>query len=94
MELGKHISFPPVPALGLDAISADLPDSELRRNVKIYSVPTAVSADRYFVSVSDAGGVEVVPPSRSKDNLLLADYTLASDGDVSVNYIHKEVLDA
>jgi hypothetical protein len=92
MELGKHISFPPVPTLGLDAMSADLPESELRRNVKIYKVPPAVSADRYFVSVSDAGGVEVVPPSRSKDNLLLADYVLANNGDVSINYVHKEVL--
>jgi hypothetical protein len=94
MNLGQHISIPAISSLGLEAITAVLPDSSLRRRVKIYKVPLAVSADRYYITVTDAGGVEVVPPSRSKDNLMLVDYTLSSDGGFSINSIHKEVINA
>lgn len=94
MELGQHISMPEVPVLGLPAMTADLPDSPLRREVKIYRVPESVSSDRYFISATEAGGAEVVPPSRSKDNLLLARYTLSPDGEASISYLHEEVKNA
>ena len=94
MELGKSISIPEIPALDLGAMTADLGDSALRREVKIYKVPQAVSSDQYFVAATEAGGVEEVPPSRSRDNLLLAQYTLGADGDVSITYLHKELEDA
>jgi len=94
MELGKNISLPQIESLGLDAMEADLGDSALRREVKIYKVPQNVSDDKYYVSATEAGGVEEVPPSRSRDNLLLARYTLGADGDVSIKYLHKELKNA
>ncbi len=94
MELGNHISMPEIPALGLGSLEADLPASDLRREVKIYKVPAAVSDDQYYISATEAGGSEVVPPSRSKHNTLLAQYTLGADGDVSISFIHEEVENA
>jgi len=94
MELGKYVDFPALPALGLDATSADLPASDLRREVKIYKVPAEVSTDQYYISITDAGGVEEVPPSRSKDNVLLCQYSLGADGDVSIKYLHEELENA
>lgn len=94
MELGNTIKLPEIPALGLGALNTDLPASALRREVKIYKVPEAVSADLYYISATEAGGVEQVPASRSRDNTLLARYTLDADGDTSTQYIHKEVENA
>lgn len=94
MELGNHISLPQVPDLGLGALEVDLPTSALRREVKIYKVPESVSSDQYFVTATEAGGAEVVPPSRSRDNLLLARYTLAPDGEAQIHFIRQEVRDA
>lgn len=91
MKLNQHISIPEISALELPAMSADLPDSALRREVKIYKVPEIVSADQYFVSVTEAGGSEVVPPSRSKNTRLLARYTLGPDNETSIAYLHEEV---
>ena len=94
MQLGQQISIPEITALGLGAIEADLGASEMRREIKIYKVPQAVSADQYFVSVTDAGAVENAPPSRSKETLLLAEYTLESDGNILIKYQHEELEDA
>lgn len=94
MQLGQQISIPAVSALGLDSMDADLGASDLRREVKIYQVPQPVSDDQYYISVTEAGGIEEVPPSRSRDNLLLARYDLGADGDVSVKYLHEELKNA
>jgi hypothetical protein len=94
MQLGNHISLPEIPNLGLNAVDVDLPASDLRREVKIYKVPASVSADNYFISATEAGGVEEVPPSRAKDSLLLAQFTLGADRDVSVEFIHEELENA
>lgn len=94
MQLGNHISLPQIPALGLGALEVDLPASDLRRETKIYKVPTAVSDDQYYISATEAGGVEEVPPSRSRHNTLLVQYTLGADGDVSISFIHEEVENA
>ena len=94
MNLSKKIEIPALPLFGLPPITADLPSSNLRRRVKIYKVPGNISSDHCYISVSDAGGIEAVPPSRSKDNVLLADYTLTSDNQTNINYIHKELSNA
>jgi hypothetical protein len=94
MQFGRQISMPEISALGLGAMEADLGASDLRRDVKIYKVPQSVSDDQYYISATEAGGIEEVPPSRSRDNILLVRYTLAADGDVSVQFIHKEVQNA
>lgn len=91
MEIGNTIQLPEIPALGLPALNADLPASDSRREVKVYKVPESVSADQYFISVTEAGGVEEVPPSRSVHTTLLIRYTLGADGDVSVHFMHTEV---
>lgn len=94
MELGNTIQLPEIPALGLGALNTDLPASDLRRIVKIYKVPEAVSADQYYISVTEAGGVEQVPVSRGRDTLLLAHYDLSPDGDAAVKFVHNEVQNA
>jgi len=94
MELGQYVSIPEIPVLGLQAMEADLGTSEMRRDVKIYKVPQSVSDDQYYISATEAGGIEEVPPSRSRDNTPLAHYTLDSDGNTIVKYQHEELQNA
>lgn len=94
MQLGNYISLPEIPNLNLNAMDVNLPVSALRREVKIYKVPASVSVDNYFISITEAGGAEEVPPSRAKDTTLLVQYTLSTDGDASVKFIHKELANA
>lgn len=94
MKIGQKIEIPGIPALQLDPMSADLGTSALRRDVKVYKVPESVSADKYYISVTDAGEAEDVPPSRSKDNTLLLQYDLGADNAVSTKYMHKELKNA
>jgi len=94
MELGDVIQLPEIPALGLGSLNVTLPASDLRREVKVYKVPEVVSADKYYISVTEAGGVEEVPPSRSQDTLPLVHYDLSPDGESIVKFIHEEVENA
>jgi hypothetical protein len=94
MQLGQQISIAEIPGLGLGAMDADLGVSELRRDVKIYKVPTAVSEDRYYISVTDAGGIEQAPASRAKNTMLLAHYNLDAGGKATVYFIHGGVQNA
>lgn len=86
--IGKTIQLPANPALGLDVLDYTLPESTTTRRIRVYGVPAAVSADNYFISITDIGGVETIPPSRSRDTLRLVDFTLDAGGRAITHYIH------
>lgn len=92
MQLGNHIELPGV--RGAADLACDIDAPETSRRVKIYLVPEALSADRYYVSVIPAGALESVPPSRAKDTVLLADFSQDDDGEVTINFIHEEINNA
>lgn len=92
MELGTNINIAGIN--GLQGLEHTLPESETNRRVKIYQVPESVSADRYYISITQPGAVEIMPPSRGKDTLLLADYSQDQEGKVTINYINEEVKNA
>jgi len=92
MELGTNINLPGIN--GLQGLEHTLPEPETSRRVKIYQVPESVSADRYYVSITQPGAVEIMPPCRGKDTLLLVDYSQPQVGEVTINYINEEVKNA
>lgn len=92
MNLGTTIQIKGI--RGNQDLDCTIPDSEASRRVKVYLVPEAVSADRYYVSIIVAGAAEKVPPSRGKDTLVLADYSLSESGETTINFINQEVLNA
>ena len=69
-----------------------LPESDQTRHIKVYLVPATVSQDRYYISITMPGGVEEIPPSRGRDTILLADFTLSEDGETSTIIYEKEGL--
>ena len=89
MELGTNINLPGI--RDAEDLIYTLSEPTTSRRVKIYFVPETVSADRYFISITQIGNVEIIPPCRSKDTILLADYSQDIDGNVIINYINKEV---
>ena len=92
MELGTNINLPGIN--GLQGLEHSLTEPEENRRVKIYLVPESVSADRYFISITQPGGVEIMPPCRGKDTLPLVDYSQSQAGEVKINYINEEVQNA
>lgn len=72
-----------------------LPGLQDADTLKVYIVPVDLSADRYYMSITHPGNVEVAPPSRSKDTLLVL---AARQSDGSLETIQKhtdlEVIDA
>lgn len=86
--IGKTIQLPAMPGMGLDALDYTLPAGTTTRRVRVYSVPAAVSADRYFISITDIGGIETVPPSRSRDTQRLADFSLDANDNATTHFIH------
>jgi len=92
MELGNTINLPIVN--GIQGLVYTLPDSETNRRVKAYQVPESVSSDRYYISITLPGAVEIMPPCRGKDTLLLVDYYQDQAGDVKINYINEEIKNA
>ncbi len=91
MLLGINIHIPVIAGLGLGEFNHTLENSATSRRVKVFKVPEAVSVDRYFVSATEYGAVEVVPPSRVKNTVLLVDFDLDPDNRVTKRYIHPEV---
>ena len=91
MVLDKKIQIPALPDLGLKELEITLPDSLMSRTIKIYKVPVAVSDDQYYISSTDIGAAEVVPESRARDTLLLAEYSLNPDGKSTIIYLHKSL---
>ena len=92
MEIGTSINLPGIK--GVPALEYTLPEAETNRRVKVYQVPESVSADRYYISLIQPGAVEIVPPCRGKDTLLLADFSQDQAGDVKINYINEEIKNA
>ncbi|MCD6346231.1 MAG: hypothetical protein J7L96_02295 [Bacteroidales bacterium] len=92
MELGTNINLPGI--RGAEDLIYTLSEPTTARQIKIYLVPETVSADRYFITIKQSGAVEVIPPCRSKDTILLADYSQDTDDNVIVNYVNKEVQNA
>ena len=41
--------------------------------IRAYIVPEVLSADRYYISMTRPGHVEIAPPSRSRDTLKVLD---------------------
>ena len=89
MELGTNINLPGI--RGVQDLEHTLPEPETNRRVKIYQVPESVSADRYYISITLPGAVEIMPSCRGKDTLLLVDYSQAQGGEVTINHIDEEV---
>lgn len=92
MKLGTQISIPGIRGVG--DLYHILPDLDGRRRVKVWMVPENVSPDRYYISVTPVGATEVLPPSRAKNTLLLADFTQDNGGALTINYINEEVANA
>jgi hypothetical protein len=92
MQIGQHIEIPGI--RGAADLVYDLPDFTAPRQVKVYLVPEAVSADRYFVSITMPGATPVVPPSRAKDTLLLVGFHQETEAEARVVFVHDEVKNA
>lgn len=92
MQIGQHLEIPGIH--GAADLIYDLPAFTEARRIKVYLVPEAVSADRYFVSIKLSGGLQAVPPSRAKDTILLVDFWQESETDTRITFIHEEVQNA
>ena len=92
MNLGTTIQLPGIH--GAQDLNYTLPTSDQPRKIKVYLVPTTVSADKYYISITMPGGAEIVPPCRGKDTLLLADYHLSNTGEPTINYVNEEIQNA
>ena len=92
MNLGTTIQIPGI--MGAQDLRYTIPTSDQPRRVKAYLVPTTISADRYYISITMPGGAEIVPPCRGKDTLLLADYYLSDIGEPIINYVNEEIQNA
>ena len=92
MQIGTHLEIPGIH--GADDLIYDLPDFEESRQVKVYLVPEALSSDRYFISIKQAGMNEIVPPSRGKDTVLLVSFDQQEEDQTQIKYINPEVENA
>ena len=92
MNLGTTIQLPGIH--GAQDLNYTLPTSDQPRKIKVYLVPTTVSADQYYISITMPGGTEIMPPCRGKDTLLLADYHLSDTGEPTINYVNEEIQNA
>ena len=92
MNLGTTIQLPGIH--GAQDLGYTLPESDQPRHVKVYLVPSTVSADQYYISITMPGGAEIMPPCRGKDTLLLADYHLSDTGEPTINYVNEEIQNA
>lgn len=92
MRLGTQIELPGIQ--GAEDLSYTITAPTGSRRVKVYLVPSDISSDRYFISITDSGGTEIVPPSRAKDTVLLADFGQDESGKTTVHYINEEVKNA
>jgi len=92
MQIGDHLEIPGV--RGAADLVCDLPPAETTRRVKVYLVPESVSADRYFISITQIGAVESVPPSRSRDTVMLTDFSQDGTGGTTIHFVYEEVENA
>lgn len=92
MQIGNHLEIPGI--RGADDLICNLPDTETGRKVKVYLVPDAVSADRYYISVTQVGALETIPPLRVKDTVLLVSFSQDGAGGTITHFLHEEVANA
>ena len=92
MNIGTTIQLPGIH--GVQNLNYTLPTSDQPRKIKVYLVPSTVSADQYYISITMPGGAEIMPPCRGKDTLLLADYRLSDTGEPTINYVNEEIQNA
>jgi hypothetical protein len=92
MQIGTHLEIPGIQ--GASDLVYDLPAFDEPRRVKVYLVPEALSADRYYISIKQAGVPEIVPPSRAKDTVLLVDFYQQDETEIQIKYINPEVENA
>jgi hypothetical protein len=92
MQIGTHLEIPGIQ--GASDLVYDLPAFDEPRRVKVYLVPEALSADRYFISIKQAGVPEIVPPSRAKDTVLLVSFDQQEEDQIQIKYINPEVENA
>jgi hypothetical protein len=92
MQIGTHLEIPGIH--GADDLVYDLPVFDEPRRVKVYLVPEALSADRYYISIKQAGVPEIVPPSRAKDTFLLVDFYQQEEDQIQIKYTNPEVENA
>lgn len=88
---GLETSWDAVASLGLPSFSHSFEPSELRRTVKVYAVPAAVSESRYFLAEMEGGAVEEAPPSLVRETILMVHFILPPEGDASLVFVHPEV---
>jgi hypothetical protein len=77
--------------LELGVFSYDIEEKGYRQRVKVYAVPPELRPDGYFVAVKGPGEVEVVPPSKAVDTVLLLDCEVTGDGETSTRFVHPAV---
>lgn len=92
MNIDTNIQLPGI--RGAQDLDYTLPDSDQPRRVKVYLVPTTVSTDQYYISITMPGATEDVPPCKGKNTLLLVDYYLTEAGEATINYVNEEIQNA
>ena len=90
MRMGNTINITGV--TGASDLSCEVPAPTTQRRVRVYLVPADLVDDRYFISVTDAGCSEIIPPCRSLDTVLLVDFSQDADGRAVLNFQHPEVM--
>lgn len=92
MQIGNHLEIPGI--RGVADLVCDLPPAETPRRVKVYMVPEALSADRYYISIAPIGAIEAMPPSRSRDTVMLVEFSQDGTDGTSIHFVHEEVENA
>jgi len=90
MKLGQIVEIPET-SLGNSAVYKDLGSSDISRRVKIYLVPPEVSETKISIHAWDICNPERVPACRVKDMELVADYSLAADGDIQIRFLSEDL---
>ena len=67
-----------------------VPSEPHTARIRAYIVPEALSADRYYISMTSPGHVEIAPPSRSRDTLKVLDLR-RGEGDTQIIFKHDNL---
>ena len=73
---------------GLDQVA--VPSEPHAVRIRAYIVPEALSTDRYYISMTRPGHVEIAPPSRSRDTLKVLDLR-RGEGDTQIIFKHDNL---
>ena len=94
MKIGQKISLEGIKEFGLGPLEVDLGESSVNRDIKVWMVPKTICEDRYFISITEPGVPEELPPCKIKDASLLLHYKLDPEGNTDIVFIRKEVRNA